>query len=134
MQFGAAGSTVHGPVETVKYCEFGARGGGGGKGGRGRGGGARSGGARGGDGFEHTRQPVLTTEPSEDQMIDPVPNVKAEGASVPLKITSVPAVLGKLSLSQHASVEKAVAVMLLPMASEVGVMAHVTLVDPAPVK
>jgi hypothetical protein len=35
--------------------------------------------------------------------------------------------LGKLSLSQHASVEKAVAVMPLPMASEVDVMVHVWL-------
>jgi hypothetical protein len=32
-----------------------------------------------------------------------------------------------LSLSQHASVEKAVAVMRFPMASEVGVMVHVWL-------
>jgi len=74
---------------------------------------------------------------SEDHVIDPLPNVKAEGpfvSSVPLKITSAPAVLGNQSLSQHASVEKAVAVMLLPMASEVGVMAHVTLVDEAPKK
>ena len=63
------------PVETVKYCEFGARGGGGGKGGKGRGGGARSGGARGGDGFEHTRQPVETVTVSEYHRIGPVPNV-----------------------------------------------------------
>ena len=66
-----------------------------------------------------------------------MPNVKAEGpfeSSVPVKGTSAPAVLGNQSLSQHASVEKAVAVMLLPMASEVGLMSHVMLVDPAPVK
>jgi hypothetical protein len=60
-------------------------------------------------------------------VIFPVPNVKAEGPKsnpCPLKGTSVPAVFGKLSLSNPASVEKAVAVMLLPMASEVGVMVH----------
>jgi hypothetical protein len=63
-------------------------------------------------------------------VIDPLPNVKAEGPKdnpSPLKGTSVPAVLGKLSLSQHASVEKAVAVMRFPMASAVGVMVHVWL-------
>ena len=67
---------------------------------------------------------------SESHVIFPVPNVKAEGpfvSSVPLKDTSVPAALGKLSLSQQASVEKLVAVMLLPMASEVDVMVHVWL-------
>jgi hypothetical protein len=59
-----------------------------------------------------------------------VPNVKAEGpfvSSNPLKGTSVPAVFGKLSLSYPASVEKLVAVMLLPRASEVDVMVHVWL-------
>ena len=78
------------PVETVKYCALG----GGARGGAG-GGGAR-GGRGGGGGFEHTRQPVDTPEGSEDQKIDPLPNVKAEGpfvSSVPLKGTSVPAVL-----------------------------------------
>ena len=69
-------------------------------------------------------------------MIDPTPNVKAEGpftSASPLKGTSVPAAFGNLSLSQHASVEKAVAVMLLPMASEVDVMVHVDgAVDEAP--
>ena len=97
MQFGAAGSTVHRPAETVKYCEFGARGGGGARGGKGGGGGAR-----GGGGFEHTRQPVDTPELSEYHRIDPVPNVKAEGpfvSSNPLKGTSVPAVLGNLRKS-----------------------------------
>ena len=82
---------MHGPAETVKYCEFGARGGGGGKGGKGGGGGAR-----GGGGFEHTRQPVETPKVSEYHRIDPVPNVKAEGpfeSSVPVKDTSAPAVL-----------------------------------------
>jgi hypothetical protein len=64
---------------------------------------------------------------SESHVIFPVPNVKAEGPTSPLKSTSVSAALGMLSLSQHASVEKAVAVMLLPMASEVGVMEHVWL-------
>jgi hypothetical protein len=40
-----------------------------------------------------------------------------------------------LRKSQFASVEKAVAVMLLPMASEVGVMVHAGLmVDEVPVK
>ena len=144
MQFGASGSTVHGPVETVKYCEFGARGGGGERGGgggarggggeRGGGGGARGGGGAiggkggggGGGGFEHTRQPVETPELSEVHVIEPVPNTM-EGPTSPLKGTSVPAVFGKLSLSQHASVEKFVAVMKLPMASEVGVMEHVWL-------
>ena len=61
-------------------------------------------------------------------MILPAPNTKLEGpfdSSVPLKGTSVLAVLGKLSLSQHASVEKLVAVMQFPMASAVGVMVHV---------
>ena len=116
----------------MKYIPLGggARGGSGGA----RGGG---GGARGGGGFEHTRQPVETVEVSEDQKIDPVPNVKAEGpfvSAVPLKGICVPAVSYILRMSKLACVEKAVAVMLLPMASEVGVMAHVTLVDPAPVK
>ena len=141
MQFGAAGSTVHGPVETVKYCEFGARGGGGERGGGGgaRGGGGAiggKGGGGGGGGFEHTRQPVETVEMSEVHVMLPLPNVKAEGpfaSASPLKGTSVPAGFRKLSLSQHASVEKAVAVMLLPMASEVGVMVHVDgAVDEAP--
>ena len=125
---------MHRPAETVKYCEFGARGGGGPRGGGGARGG--SGGARGeggvlggGGGFEHTRQPVETDEKSESHLIDLLPNVKAEGPKdnpSPLKGTSVPAVLGKLSLSA-VCVEKAVAVMLLPMASEVGVMEHVWL-------
>ena len=101
-------------METVK-CELGARGGGGCIGGDG-----------GGVGFEHTRQPVETVEMSEVHVIDPVPNTM-EGPTSPLKGTSVPAVFGKLSLSQHASVEKFVAVMKLPMASEVGVMEHVWL-------
>ena len=105
----------------------GARGGGGAQGG----GGARGdgGGARGGGGFEHTRQPVETVEASESHVIDPAPNTKLESPKdtpSPLKGTSVPAVLGKLSLSA-VCVEKAVAVMLLPMASEVGVMEHVWL-------
>jgi hypothetical protein len=63
-------------------------------------------------------------------VIDPLPNVKAEGpfeSSVPLKGTSVPAMFGILRKSQFSSVEKAVAVMLLPRASEDGVMAHVWL-------
>jgi hypothetical protein len=60
MQFGAAGSTVHGPAETVKYTPLGD--------------GAR-GGSGGGGGFEHTRQPVETAEPSEVHVIDPAPNV-----------------------------------------------------------
>ena len=98
--------------------------------------GARGGGG-GGGGFEHTRQPVETVEASEDQKIDPLPNVKAEGpfvSSVPLKVTSAPAVLGNQSLSLVACVEKEVAVMLLPMASEVGLMSHAMMVAPAPVK
>ena len=60
-------------------------------------------------------------------MIFPAPNTKLEGPISPLKGTSVPDALGMLSLSQHASVEKAVAVMRFPMASEVGVMVHVWL-------
>ena len=138
----------------MKYCEFGARGGGGERGGgggarggggeRGGGGGARGGGGAiggkggggGGGGFEHTRQPVETVKVSEVHVMLPLPNVKAEGpfaSASPLKGTSVPAGFRKLSLSQHASVEKAVAVMLLPMASEVDVMVHVDgAVDEAP--
>jgi hypothetical protein len=49
MQFGALGSTVHGPEVTVNFSVFG----GGGGGGDGDGGG----GGDGGDGVEHTRQP-----------------------------------------------------------------------------
>jgi hypothetical protein len=67
---------------------------------------------------------------SEVHVIDPAPNVKAEGpfvSSNPLKGTSVPAVFGILRKSHPASVEKLVAVMLLPMASAVGVMEHVWL-------
>ena len=93
-------------METVKYCALGG----------------------GAGGFEHTRQPVETDAP-ENHLIDLLPNVKLAGPKSnpsPLKGTSVPAVLGKLSLSV-ACVEKAVAVMLLPMASEVGVMEHVWL-------
>ena len=104
---------------------------GGGGGARGEGG-ARggAGGALGGGGFEHTRQPVETDRMFEVHDIFPVPNTKLEGpfdSSNPLKATSVPAAFGNLSLSQHASVEKAVADILLPMASEVGVMEHVWL-------
>ena len=96
------------PVETAKYSAL--------DGGRG--------------GFEHTRQPVETVEVSEYHLIDLLPNVKLEGPKSnpsPLKGTSVPAVLGKLSLSLVACVEKADAAMLLPMASAVGVMVHVWL-------
>jgi hypothetical protein len=99
---------VQRPVETVKYCALGG----------------------GAGGFEHTRQPVETTVVSESHLIDLLPNVKLAGPKsnpTPLKDTSVPAVLGKLSLSLVACVEKAVAAMLLPMASEVGVMEHVWL-------
>ena len=84
----------------------------------------------GAGGFEHTRQPVEKRVASENHLIDRLPNVKLAGPKgnpSPLKGTSVPAVLGKLSLSLVACVEKAVAVMLLPMASEVGVMEHVWL-------
>jgi hypothetical protein len=86
----------------------------------------------GAGGFEHTRQPVLTVELSEYHVIGPVPNVKLAGPKgnpTPLKDTSVPAVLYILRKSQFASVEKAVAVMLLPMASEVGVMAHMNVAN-----
>jgi len=62
MQFGAAGSTVHGPAETLKYIPLG----GGARGGSGGGGGVLGGGG-GGGGFEHTRQPVETVIVSEDQ-------------------------------------------------------------------
>jgi hypothetical protein len=98
---------VQRPAETVKYSVL--------DGGRG--------------GFEHTRQPVETSVASENHLIDRLPNVNVEGPKSnpsPLKGTSVPAVLGKLSLSV-ACVEKLVAVMLLPMASAVGVMEHVWL-------
>jgi hypothetical protein len=67
-------------VETVKYSALGG----------------------GAGGFEHTRQPVDTPEVSEVHVIDPAPNVKAEGpfvSSNPLKGTSVPAVLGILRKS-----------------------------------
>ena len=92
-------------METVKYCALGG----------------------GAGGFEHTRQPEENSVASENHLIDRLPNVKLagpEGNPSPLKGTSVPAVLGKLSMSA-VCVEKAVAVMLLPMASEVGVMEHV---------
>jgi len=99
---------VQRPVETVKYCALGG----------------------GAGGFEHTRQPVETVATaSENHRIDRLPNVKLAGPKSnpsPPKGTSVPAALGKLSLSAGC-VEKAVAVMLLPMASEVGVMEHVWL-------
>ncbi len=74
---------------------------------------------------------------SEYHVIFPAPNVKAEGplvSSVPLKDASAPAALGNQSLS-FKSVEKEVAAMLLPMASEFGVMVHDGLmVDEVPVK
>jgi hypothetical protein len=92
-------------VETVKYSALGG----------------------GAGGFEHTRQPAETPEVSEYHVIGPVPNVKLAGPksnAVPLKGTSVPAVLYIVRKSQVSSVEKVVAVMLLPMASEVGVMLH----------
>jgi hypothetical protein len=98
---------VQRPVETVKYSALGG----------------------GAGGFEHTRQPVEKRVASENHLIDRLPNVKLAGPKSnpsPLKGTSVPALLGKLSLSA-VCVEKAVAVMLLPMASEVGVMEHVRL-------
>ena len=119
----------------MKYCEFGARGGGGERGGDGgaQGGGGAiggKGGSGGGGGFEHTRQPVETVKVSEVHVMLPLPNVKAEGpfvSAVPLKGICVPAVSYILRMSKLACVEKAVAVMLLPMASEVGVMEHVWL-------
>jgi len=95
-------------VETVKYSALGG----------------------GAGGFEHTRQPVEKSVASENHLIDRLPNVKLAGPKSnpsPLKGTSVPAVFGILRKSYPASVEKAVAVMLLPMASEVGVMEHVWL-------
>ena len=72
MQFGALGSTVHGPEVTVNLSVFGGSGdgggdgggdgdGGGGDGGGGEGGGeggGGNGGGGGGSGYEHTRQPV----------------------------------------------------------------------------
>jgi hypothetical protein len=67
---------------------------------------------------------------SEAHVIDLLPNVKAEGPKdnpCPLKGTSVPAVFGILRKSYPPSVEKLVAVMLLPMASAVDVMVHVWL-------
>jgi hypothetical protein len=84
-----------------------------------------AGGGAGGE--EHTRQPPEVTELSEDHVIDPVPKTKLEGpkdSPYPPKELGRPAVLGMTSLSQHASVEKKVAVMRLPMASDVGVMVH----------
>ena len=86
----------------------------------------------GAGGFEHTRQPVEKRVASENHLIDRLPNVKLAGPKgnpSPLKITSAPAVLGKQSLSLVACVEKAVAVMLLPMASEVGVMLHMNVAN-----
>ena len=59
MQFGALGSTVHGPEVTVNLSVFGG-GDGGGDGGGGDGGGDGGdggGGGGGGGGIEHTRQP-----------------------------------------------------------------------------
>ena len=56
-----------------------------------------------------------------------MPNTKLEGPVVPLKATCAPAVLRNLRMSQPASVEKEVAVMGRPMASDVGVMVHVWL-------
>ena len=82
----------------------------------------------GAGGFEHTRQPVETVALSENHLIDRLPNVKLAGPKgnpSPLKGTSVPAVFGILRKSYPASVEKLVAVMLLPMASVVGVILHV---------
>jgi hypothetical protein len=111
MQLLAAGSTVQRPEMMVKS---GGDGGGGG----------------GAGGEEHTRQPPEVTELSEDHVIDPVPKTKLEGpkdSPIPLKDTCAPAVLGMLRMSQPASVEKEVAVMRLPMASDVGVMEHVWL-------
>jgi hypothetical protein len=132
----ALGSTVQRP-ETMVKCGGGGvvYGGGGGESGGAGGGGARggggggdaSGGGGGAGGEEHTRQPPEVTELSEDHVIDPVPKTKSEGpkdSPYPPKELVTPAVLGMLSLSQHGSVEKKVAVMRLPMASDVGVMVH----------
>ena len=60
-------------------------------------------------------------------MIFPLPNTTLEGLTSPLKATSAPSVLYILRKSYPASVEKEVAVMRFPMASEVGVMEHVWL-------
>ena len=60
-------------------------------------------------------------------MISPVPNTTLEGPAVPAKVIRAPAELYSLRTSQQPSVEKKVAVMRLPMASDVGVMVHVWL-------
>jgi hypothetical protein len=78
MQFGALGSTVHGPEVTVNLSVFGGGDGGGdGDGGGGDGGGG--GGDGGGDGIEHTRQPEAVYNPPEDHRIVPGPKMKLEG-------------------------------------------------------
>ena len=101
MQFGAIGSTVHGPEVMVKKVggggcaggEGGGEGGGGGcVGGEGGGGGDGGGdGGDGGDGYEHTRQPDLVEyQSSEDHWIVPGPKMKLEGPPPPMKPVNVP--------------------------------------------
>jgi hypothetical protein len=146
MQFGAIGSTVHGPEVMVKKvggggcaggegggedgeggCDGGEGGDGGeegGDGGGGEGGGdGGDGGCDGGDGYEHTRQPDLVKNQSELHSIVPGPKMKLEGPPPPWKLVNVPdGWLGMRRKSQPASVLKEVAVRGAPMASAVGVM------------
>ena len=100
MQFGALGSTVHGPEVTVNLSVFGGGGGdGGGDGGDGGGdGGDGGGGGGGGGGIEHTRQPgavVLHADPvqdpqDEDHWIVPWPKMTLSGPLYPEKLINVP--------------------------------------------
>ena len=107
MQFGALGSTVHGPEVTVNLSVFGGGGGG------------------GGDGYEHTRQPVEVSQLSDNHWIVPGPKMKLEGPPPPEKLVNVPdGWVGMRRKSKLASVLKEVAVRGLPMASAVGVMEH----------
>jgi hypothetical protein len=98
MQFGALGSTVHGPEVTVNLSVFGGSGDGGGDGG-GDGSGGGGGGGGGGDGCEHTRQPDAVkpkrgpsppASPPEDHWIAPGPKMKLEGPEFPMKPVNVP--------------------------------------------
>ena len=78
MQFGALGSTVHGPEVTVNLSVFG--GGDGGSDGDGGGDGGGGGGGGGGDDeCEHTRQPRAVHNLPEDHWIVPGPKMKLEG-------------------------------------------------------
>ena len=67
----------------------------------------------------------MALEMSEVHVIAPEPNTTLEGPMSPLKAAvGVPEMSNILRKSYPASVEKAVAVMRVPMASAVGVMVH----------